>query len=121
MGHGIATLVELIQAHPEYGPEEKRPPEILLIAPPFITPSAPDARTEVYGQFFGEYGERLSHRFPEVYRAVAEKYGCYFLDAQPLTRPDARDGVHLDAESHRSLAMAVRDKVLEIRSGRKTA
>ena len=121
MGHGIATLVELIQAHPEYGPEEKRPPEILLIAPPFITPSAPDARTEVYGQFFGEYGERLSHRFPEVYRAVAEKYGCYFLDAQPLTRPDARDGVHLDAESHRRLAMAVRDKVLEIRSGRKTA
>ena len=66
MGHGIATLVELIQAHPEYGPEEKRPPEILLIAPPFITPSAPDARTEVYGQFFGEYGERLSRRFPEV-------------------------------------------------------
>ena len=51
MGHGITTLVELIQAHPEYGPEEKRPPEILLIAPPFITPSAPDARTEVYGQF----------------------------------------------------------------------
>ena len=29
--------------------------------------------------------------------------------------------LHLDAESHRRLAAAVRDKVLEIRAGRKTA
>ena len=117
MGVGIARMVELIQAHPEYGPEEKRAPEILLIAPPFITPSAPDARTEVYPQFFGEYGERLSRQFPQVYRAVAEKYGCHFLNAQDFTRPDPNDGVHLDAASHRRLAEAVRDKVLEISGG----
>ena len=54
---GIITLIELIQSHPEYGPQEKRVPDILLISPPFITRSAPDARTEVYAQFFGEYGE----------------------------------------------------------------
>ena len=47
MGVGIARMVELIQAHPEYGPGEKRAPEILLIAPPFITPSAPDAISPV--------------------------------------------------------------------------
>ena len=108
---------ELIQAHPEYGPEEKQAPEILLIAPPFITPSAPDARTEVYPQFFGEYGESLSRQFPRVYRAVAEKYGCHFLNAQDFTCPDPNDGVHLDAVSHRRLAEAVRDKVLEISGG----
>ena len=96
---------------------EKRAPEILLIAPPFIIPSAPDARTEVYPQFFGEYGERLSRQFPQVYRAVAEKYGCHFLNAQDFTRPDPNDGVHLDAASHRRLAEAVRDKVLEISGG----
>ncbi len=115
LGVGITTLVKLIQAHPEYGPEEKRAPEILLITPPYVTPSAPDGRTEVYGQFFGEYGERLSHRFPEVYAGIARMYGCHFLDAQPITCPDPRDGVHLDAESHLRLAHAVRDKVLEIR------
>ena len=112
---GITAVIDLIQAHPEYGPEEKRAPEILLVAPPFITPSAPDARTEVYAQFFSEYGERLSRRFPEAYRETAEKTGCRFLNAQEYTRPDARDGVHLDAESHLRLAAAVRDKVLEIR------
>ena len=115
LGTGITRLVEVIQAHPEFGPEEKRVPEILLIAPPFITPSAPEGRTEVYGKFFGEYGERLTHRFPEVFAGIAEKYGCHFLDAQPFTHPDPRDGVHLDAQSHQKLAHAVRDKVLEIR------
>ena len=114
---GIMEMIHLIQAHPEYGREEIRVPEILLIAPPFITPSAPDARTEVYPQFFGEYGERLSRQFPQVYRAVAEKYGCHFLNAQDFTRPDPNDGVHLDAVSHRRLAVAVRDKVLEISGG----
>lgn len=112
---GIITLIELVQSHPEYGPEEKRVPDILLISPPFITRSAPDARTEVYAQFFGEYGERLSHRFPEEYRKAAEKYHCWFLNSQEYTHPDARDGVHLDAESHLRLAAAVCEKVLEIR------
>lgn len=117
MGLGISQMVELIQAHPEYGRDEKKCPEILLIAPPFITSSAPDARIEVYPQFFGEYGERLSHQFPESYMKVAEKYGCYFLNAQDCTCPDPNDGVHLDAKSHRNLAAAVRDKILEIRGG----
>ena len=120
LGKGITALVEFIQAHPEFGPEEQRAPEILLIAPPFVTRSTPNGRTEVYPSFHGEYGEWLSRRFPEVYRQVAETHGCHFLDAQPLTVPDGGDGVHLNAESHRRLAAAVYDDVLRIRKGEKT-
>ena len=43
LGMGITALIRLIRSHPEYGRNEKQVPDILLIAPPFITRSAPDA------------------------------------------------------------------------------
>lgn len=115
LGKGIRTLVDIVKAHPEWGRNENTVPQILLIAPTWICPSAPDGRTEVYAKFFGEYGERLSHKFPEVWQQIAAETGCWFLNAQEFASPDKNDGVHLDASSHIRLGHAVAEKVREIR------
>lgn len=113
MGIGISELVELVLAHPEYGRNDKAP-DILVVAPSYICRSSPNGRTDVYRKFFYEYGERESRMFPEVYRAVAERYHCYYMSAADFAAPDEADGVHFTAAAHISLGKAVADKVKEI-------
>lgn len=115
LGTGIRTLIELTQAHPEWGRGESTVPEILIIAPPVVLPSCPEGRTEVYAKFFGEYGTAMSRKFPEVFADIAREYGCHFLSSQDYALPDKLDGVHMDAPSHIRLGHAVADKVREIR------
>lgn len=115
LGRNIETLASLVRENTEIGPDGCRAPELLLIAPPFITPSLPDGRTEVFALFHGREGEGMSRRFPEIYRLAAEKTGSFFLNAQECTVPDPRDGVHIDAPSHIRLGKAVAAKVREIR------
>lgn len=51
------------------------------------------------------------------YKKVAEKYGCYFLDAADYARADDRDAIHMNAEGHKSLAEAIYNKIKEIEKG----
>jgi len=114
LGEGVSVLIDTIRKHPETGPDTKRPPEILIIAPPVVVPSCPQGRTEVYPRFFGDYGGNLSRRFPEVYSRIAKEKGCYYLNGQDYIEPDIADGVHITAESHLRLGKAVALKVKEI-------
>ena len=61
---------------------------------------------------YGKYA--LSLRFAEIYRPICEEYGVEFLDAAQYAAPSAVDCIHMDAESHRALADAIHEKVLEI-------
>lgn len=84
-------------------PGERR---ILLIAPVLLE---------------GHVGERQddmaqSARLSGLYGAIAEKYGLYFLDAARYAAPSRTDGVHLAAEGHRQLGLAVAEKIREILS-----
>ena len=45
---------------------------------------------------------------------MAEKLGCYFLDAAEFADPCEADGLHLDAEGHAKLARAMYDAVQRI-------
>lgn len=99
LGDGITRLIELIQTHPNCG-RNQQPPQILVVAPTFIKPSAPNGRILVYPKFNGETGRALSLAFPEVYGRVAREKGCLFLDAAQFAEPSDGDGVHLTAESH---------------------
>ena len=112
---GMEALASQVRGNTEIGPGGSKAPELLIVAPPFITPSQPDDRTEVWDIFHGSEGEAMSRRFPEIYRSAAEKYNGFFLNAQEFTVPDPRDGVHLDASSHIRLGKAVAEKVREIR------
>lgn len=59
-------------------------------------------------------GHLESKRFKELYSAVAERNGAYFLDAAAVAYPCDTDCEHLTKEGHRALGSAVADKIAEI-------
>lgn len=100
---GAGRLVELAQ-HSKFGPGESAP-EVLLVSPIRIEESD-DA-----GHIFGGQAAEKTREFPQAYREIAEKFGCYFLDAADCAGPGRVDGVHMDETGHEKLANAVFEKV----------
>lgn len=103
IGRGIETLVKMIQAS-GFGPRGGAP-DILLVSP---------AVTCVAGTQFEEMfagADAKSQQLAPFYRAVAELYGCAFLDAARHIVSDPIDGIHLAAEELPKLASAVANAV----------
>ena len=76
-------------------------PNILLIAPPHILP-------EMYvGPFSGTMGANCaekSRQLATVYKAVANRTDCHFLDAEGIAEFNKTDGMHLTKKGHAALA-----------------
>ena len=81
-------------------------PAILLAAPPSINP-LDDTGSEM---FYG--GKQKSASLAQRYKAVAEKWGCGFLDVGAVIEVDATDGIHYSEASHRILGNVMADHVL---------
>jgi lysophospholipase L1-like esterase len=100
---GIATLVRAIRAAPI---EPGMPvPEILVVAPP----PARAAKGTIALKFDG--AEAKSKGLAEAFADVATELGCPFFDAGRVVRVSAIDGVHLDADQHLALALALAKEV----------
>jgi lysophospholipase L1-like esterase len=97
---GVATLVDaaLLSA---CGPGDG-PPRVLLVAPPAL--GAASDVMELWG-FVGAHERNLA--LPRLYRTAALHAGVAFMDASAIVTADPADGVHLSAESHRTLAHAI--------------
>lgn len=85
-------------------------PNVLLIAPPPVAPSAKE------GSFADYLGERIepSRQFGEVYGKLATAVGIAFLDAGNVLTVGGADGVHFSADNHRALGQAVAAQVKEM-------
>jgi lysophospholipase L1-like esterase len=96
---GIAALVSAIRSAPI---EPGMPiPDILVVAPPSIqTPEGPMAQ-----KFEG--AERKSVGLSASYRQTCAELDCHFFDANTVTTSSNVDGVHLDAEQHMVLGLAL--------------
>lgn len=105
IARGAGVLVDIVQKS-QSGPDG-RPPGVLLIAPP------PVGKLSEFADLF-EGALEKSRMFGTCYKQVAEEYGCHFLNAGEIVKPSDADGVHLDAESHRKLGVAVARQVLSI-------
>lgn len=103
---GAGRLVDMVQRS-SFGPH-KTAPKVLLISPIRIR------HNSFYPHLFHDGQVEKSKGFPAAYKAVAEQFGCYFLDAAEVAEPDPADGVHLDAAGHAALAQAVAEKVKQI-------
>ena len=80
-------------------------PTIILVAPPEI---GEDIRSSAfYGHFYENAIER-SKQLPELYKQVAERNGCVFVNASEYIKPSVVDSLHLSPEGHGKL-----DKVLD--------
>ena len=82
---------------------EDKYPKLLIVAPPI-------AKDNGSGKYEGAYEKSL--KFNEIYRKIAEKNNCYFVDNNSLI--PGIDGVHLTIESHRLLAEKIYNKIIEI-------
>jgi lysophospholipase L1-like esterase len=102
---GAGKLVELT-SRSEAG-VDGRAPQTLLVAPP------PLARLTLLADEF-EGGSAKSQRLADCYAAEAAELGCAFLDAGRVIRSSNVDGIHLDAEEHEKLGVAVAARVREL-------
>ena len=89
--------------------------KILLLSPIRIHKQVetidPDTR-------FGGTIPEESDAFPEQFKAVADLFPeVSFLDASVYVVPSQEDGIHMDAESHQRLGVAVAEKIQEIFQG----
>lgn len=92
---GMACLVKAAR---ESGGDSLR---ILILSP--IRLDSLVKRT-FFGSFDDESLEKAKGLAAE-YRKVAEEYGCDFLDASKAAEPSAVDGLHLDKDGHRAIAV----------------
>ena len=104
----MEQLLRIIDSFP-YAPHYKKP-QVLIVSPIHI---GDDVESSPFGCFTREAVEK-SHHFAEVYGAVAQAHGAYFLDAAQVAHPSREDQLHMDRESHAALADALEQKVREI-------
>lgn len=109
---GMLALIAAIRTAPI---EPGMPvPRILVVAPPPIqTPKGPIAP-----KFAG--GERKCVGLADAYRAVCAEAGCDYFDAGSVIATSPLDGVHLDAEQHRELGVALSGVVRPLLASSKT-
>jgi lysophospholipase L1-like esterase len=99
---GTAALVDAVRRAPI---EPGMPvPKILIVAPPMDEPKGPIA-----AKFEG--APEKSVGLAAALEEVARDRACEFFDAEEVTRSSAVDGVHLDADQHATLGLALAEVV----------
>jgi lysophospholipase L1-like esterase len=96
---GIAALVGAIRQAP-IEPGMPVPPVLIVAPPPILIPRGPIA-----AKFTGAADKAVG--LADAYRSIASELGCPFFDAGSVTPASAVDGIHLDADQHRTLGLAL--------------
>ncbi len=99
---GMERLV-LLAASSACGPGG-RPPGVLLVAPP------PLGKLSDFAESFEGGGEK-SRRLAGCVESFSKSLGCGFLDAGSIVASSDIDGVHLEPPAHRSLGLAIAEKL----------
>ena len=87
---------------------EHNSPKLIIIAPVEIDEDVKYRSEEKV--FLG--AEEKSKKLNDIYKNIAEKYNCYFLNNRELKT--GIDGIHLTKESHEKLAELLKEKIEEI-------
>lgn len=87
---------------------EESYPNLLIVTPPVVNEDREYCKAN--NKYLG--ATQKSKELNDIYKDIAEKYNCYFLDNQGLET--GIDGVHLTKESHKKLAEKLEDKINNI-------
>lgn len=87
--------------------------KILVVSPIHLYPDIATLRPE--SSITDKYEE--STKFAEYFRRIAQIHGAYYLDASQYAQPSIVDCVHMEADSHKSLGIAIARKIKEIFGG----
>lgn len=97
---GIERLAEIARSHP-YGFSFDAP-EIVIVSPPSLVETGDAEFDAMFGAARAE-----SHRFGELYEALARRLGCAHVSGHAACAATRVDGVHLDAANTRKLGEAI--------------
>jgi len=108
IAQGLEQLVKILRNPDVYNKD------ILIVSPIHISDKITDSQ---YYEAFGLKGAEKSKLLSPEFKKIADKYGCYFMDAAEYAGADDKDAIHIDAKGHVSLAEAVFRKIKEIEKG----
>lgn len=108
IAYGLRRYLDVLQITPMVGQK----PEILIVSPILIDPAY--RKSVRFRDMFGDRGTERSQEFAKAYREFAEGAGLPFLDASLYAQASAVDGIHMGADSHGRLGIAIAEKVKEI-------
>ena len=103
--HGVSVLIDLTRS--TCASIDYPSPTILVVAPPIALPLPEDVKKLCPGD------PSKSHEFASCYKQVAEAQNCLYLDASKIVSPSEIDGIHLDAENHQKLGLAIAKSLLD--------
>lgn len=103
---GMQQLIRSIRTSPI---EPGMPvPDILVIAPPAIqTPQG-----DIAAKF--KDADKKSLGLATAYEVLAQQENCHYFDAGAVTASSRLDGVHLDADQHQTLGLALADYLSDL-------
>lgn len=87
------------------------PAKILIISPVHVRKSVMNG---FFNEMYGFQSIEKSEKLAAALENTANELNAYFLDAAIYARASDKDGIHMDAESHKALADAVCGKIKEI-------
>lgn len=108
IAEGARQLAELVQTYP-YGPAYPTP-QVLLVSPILL---GDDVEHSVFTGFENTAVPK-SRRLAGWMEQAAKAQNCHFLNAAQYGRPSGLDHLHMDAEGHEALALALEQKVRDI-------
>jgi lysophospholipase L1-like esterase len=82
--------------------------KILIVCPPDIISDAEDMDPKYANS------SEIIKKLPELFKKVAEKYNCNFINAQDYILSSKLDGVHFDSNSHKKLAEIFKIEILKM-------
>lgn len=108
IAHGFSRYLAALATTPMDGQK----PQVLLVSPILIDASYADG--PLFRDMFGPGAVERSQQLAEAYEAFAQANGWHYLNAADYAVASTRDGVHMEPDSHRCLALAMAAKVREI-------
>lgn len=97
---GAEYLVQVIQSY--RSEEQLKPADIILVCPPSIREEVDNTPSKWF--FSSQHSVPVSQQLPSFYRAVAERYGCTYVEADDICQISAEDEIHFTAEGHARFA-----------------
>ena len=82
-------------------------PKLLIVTPPLVNEDADEETKQKYLN-----ATEKSYKLNEIYKEIAIKNNCYFVDNEGLT--PGIDGIHLNEEKHKLLAEKIYNKIAKI-------
>lgn len=81
---------------------------LIILAPPILNE---DVLKGNFVILFDEGSVELSKSLPNIYKTVAQKLNCSFIDLNEYVKPSTSDGLHYLPESHKIIADLVFEKI----------